>query len=73
MRANPDGYTIQLGNMGTHAAAVAFYPNLAWSSTSLPTRSTRHSTRPMCASGCSIWAAIFRTRPSADNSLSLRS
>src|SRR5437660_6528857 len=30
MRANPDGYTIQLGNMGTHAAAVAFYPNLAY-------------------------------------------
>jgi hypothetical protein len=25
MRANPDGYTIQLGRMGTHAAAVAFY------------------------------------------------
>src|SRR5262245_20375833 len=30
MRANPDGYTIQLGNMGTHAAAGAFYPNLAY-------------------------------------------
>src|SRR5215510_4459795 len=30
MRANPDGYTIQLGNMGTHAAAVAFYPSLAY-------------------------------------------
>jgi tripartite-type tricarboxylate transporter receptor subunit TctC len=30
MRANPDGYTIQLGNMGTHAAAVAFYRNLAY-------------------------------------------
>src|SRR6266699_3470700 len=30
MRANPDGYTIQLGNMGTHAASVAFYPNLAY-------------------------------------------
>src|SRR5262245_15750396 len=30
MRASPDGYTIQLGNMGTHAAAVAFYPNLAY-------------------------------------------
>jgi tripartite-type tricarboxylate transporter receptor subunit TctC len=30
MRANPDGYTIQLGQMGTHAAAVAFYPNLAY-------------------------------------------
>src|SRR5205085_8190719 len=29
MRASPDGYTIQLGNMGTHAASVAFYPNLA--------------------------------------------
>jgi tripartite-type tricarboxylate transporter receptor subunit TctC len=29
-RANPDGYTIQLGQMGTHAAAVALYPNLAY-------------------------------------------
>src|SRR5580704_17312992 len=25
MRATPDGYTIQLGQMGTHAAAVALY------------------------------------------------
>jgi tripartite-type tricarboxylate transporter receptor subunit TctC len=30
MRANPDGYTIRVGQMGTHAAAVAFYPNLAY-------------------------------------------
>jgi tripartite-type tricarboxylate transporter receptor subunit TctC len=30
MRATPDGYTIQLGQMGTHAAAVALYPNLAY-------------------------------------------
>jgi tripartite-type tricarboxylate transporter receptor subunit TctC len=30
MRSNPDGYTIQVGQMGTHAAAVAFYPNLAY-------------------------------------------
>ena len=30
MRAAPDGYTIQVGQMGTHAAAVAFYPNLAY-------------------------------------------
>jgi tripartite-type tricarboxylate transporter receptor subunit TctC len=30
MRANPDGYTIELGNMGTHAASVALYPNLAY-------------------------------------------
>src|SRR3982074_2230865 len=29
LRAAPDGYTIQVGQMGTHAAAVAFYPNLA--------------------------------------------
>src|SRR5262249_23187293 len=28
--ASPDGYTIQVGQMGTHAAAVAFYPNLAY-------------------------------------------
>src|SRR5262245_15176559 len=27
-RANPDGYTLALGHMGTHAAAVALYPNL---------------------------------------------
>src|SRR5262245_51016059 len=29
-RANPDGYTLALGHMGTHAAAVALYPNLAY-------------------------------------------
>jgi len=30
MRAAPDGYTIMLGHMGTHAAAVALYPKLAY-------------------------------------------
>src|SRR5467141_3200616 len=30
MRANPDGYTIEMGHMGTHAASVALYPNLAY-------------------------------------------
>src|SRR5215475_9338629 len=30
MRANPDGYTIELANMGTHAGAVALYPTLAY-------------------------------------------
>ena len=30
MRAAPDGYTIQLGQTGTHAASVAFYANLAY-------------------------------------------
>ena len=30
MRANPDGYTIQMGHMGTHAIAVSLYPNLAY-------------------------------------------
>ncbi len=30
MRANPDGYTIELGNMGTHATSVALYPSLAY-------------------------------------------
>jgi tripartite-type tricarboxylate transporter receptor subunit TctC len=29
-RANPDGYTLALGHMGAHAAAVALYPNLAY-------------------------------------------
>ena len=29
-RATPDGYTIQLGHMGTHAASVALYPKLAY-------------------------------------------
>ena len=28
MRANPDGYTILMGNMGTHSTAVALYPTL---------------------------------------------
>jgi putative tricarboxylic transport membrane protein len=26
----PDGYTIEMGHMGTHAASVALYPNLAY-------------------------------------------
>jgi tripartite-type tricarboxylate transporter receptor subunit TctC len=30
MRANPDGYTVIMGHMGTHAAAVALYPKLAY-------------------------------------------
>ena len=29
-RATPDGYTIITGHMGTHAAAVGLYPNLAY-------------------------------------------
>jgi tripartite-type tricarboxylate transporter receptor subunit TctC len=29
-RAAPDGYTLTLGHMGTHAAAVVQYPNLAY-------------------------------------------
>jgi tripartite-type tricarboxylate transporter receptor subunit TctC len=29
-RAAPDGYTIEMGHMGTHAASVALYPNLAY-------------------------------------------
>ena len=29
-RAAPDGYTLMQGHMGTHAAAVAQYPNLAY-------------------------------------------
>ena len=30
MRAAPDGYTIMMGHMGTHAASVALFPNLAY-------------------------------------------
>jgi tripartite-type tricarboxylate transporter receptor subunit TctC len=29
-RATPDGYTLTLGHMGTHAAAVALYPSLSY-------------------------------------------
>src|SRR6266542_1707495 len=29
-RASPDGYTIEMGHMGTHAASVALYPNLTY-------------------------------------------
>lgn len=29
-RATPDGYTLLMGNMGTHAASVGLYPNLAY-------------------------------------------
>jgi tripartite-type tricarboxylate transporter receptor subunit TctC len=30
MRADPDGYTVLMGHMGTHATSVALYPNLAY-------------------------------------------
>jgi tripartite-type tricarboxylate transporter receptor subunit TctC len=30
MRSDPDGYTIIMGQMGTHAASVALYPNLPY-------------------------------------------
>jgi tripartite-type tricarboxylate transporter receptor subunit TctC len=30
MRAKPDGHTIQMGNLGTHAFSVSLYPNLAY-------------------------------------------
>src|SRR5262245_26951146 len=30
MRAVPDGHTLVMGNMGTHAASVALVPNLAY-------------------------------------------
>jgi len=30
MRADPDGYTILMGQMGTHATSVSLYPNLAY-------------------------------------------
>jgi tripartite-type tricarboxylate transporter receptor subunit TctC len=30
MRAKPDGYTILMGHIGTHAFAVSLYPNLAY-------------------------------------------
>jgi len=29
-RATPDGYTIMMGNLGTHSASVGLYPNLAF-------------------------------------------
>ena len=29
-RAQPDGYTLVMGHMGTHAASVGLYPNLAY-------------------------------------------
>ncbi|MEA2870267.1 MAG: hypothetical protein QOH67_243, partial [Hyphomicrobiales bacterium] len=29
-RSAPDGYTLVLGHMGTHAAAVGLYPTLAY-------------------------------------------
>src|SRR6266436_2913168 len=30
MRASPDGYTVMVGHLGTHAFAVALYPNLPY-------------------------------------------
>src|SRR6516225_9002326 len=43
MRAHPDGYTIELGHMGTHAFAAALYPNLAYSRLSADRPSQRES------------------------------
>ena len=55
MRANPDGYTIEMGHMGTHAASVAFYPNLAYKpdvdfalSAAQPYRMSRPRRKPGC-------------------------
>ena len=39
MRADPDGYTILMGQMGTHAAAVGLYPNLAYNPPKISSRS----------------------------------
>jgi tripartite-type tricarboxylate transporter receptor subunit TctC len=39
MRANPDGYTIEMGQMGTHATAVALYRNLPTNRMSISRRS----------------------------------
>jgi tripartite-type tricarboxylate transporter receptor subunit TctC len=39
IRANPDGYTIVLGHLGTHSFAVALYPNLPYRPTSTFSRS----------------------------------
>src|SRR5262249_33211539 len=30
MRASPDGYTVEMGNIGTHAVSVWLYPHLAY-------------------------------------------
>ena len=30
MRSDPDGYTILMGHVGTHAVALSLYPNLAY-------------------------------------------
>ena len=30
MRASPDGYTLIMGHMGTHAASAGLYPKLAY-------------------------------------------
>jgi hypothetical protein len=30
MRSAPDGYTLLAGNLGTQAASVGLYPNLAY-------------------------------------------
>jgi tripartite-type tricarboxylate transporter receptor subunit TctC len=46
MRANPDGYTIQMGHLGTHATSVSLYPNLAY--TIQPSRTYRRQRRRGC-------------------------
>ena len=38
-RAAPDGYTIIMGHMGTHAASVALYPNLPTTRRTISSRS----------------------------------
>jgi len=46
MRAEPDGYTILMGHVGTHAVAPSLFPNLAY--------------KPDVDSSRSVWSANSR-------------
>ena len=39
-RAEPDGYTLVMGNLGTHAAALGIYSNLAYDPRKISSRSS---------------------------------
>ncbi len=59
-RAGPDGYTLVVGHMGTHAAAPALYPNLGYN----PEKDAEPVVRRRTAAGdCSPSARISGRQP----------
>ena len=56
MRAAPDGYTIEMGHMGTHGAAPALYPGLKYDPTTLEAVGMAASTPTPRTMSCAVSA-----------------